>query len=98
MQTGKVRWFDTQKGFGLIEPDAGGSDVFVHITAVEHAGLKDLTEGQKVSSPISSSTNAAVSSPLSNYRSSCNLGSASLPPLFAPPKRPGVSKGIGRRS
>ena len=48
MQTGKVRWFDTQKGFGLIEPDAGGSDVFVHITAVEHAGLKDLTEGQKV--------------------------------------------------
>lgn len=49
MQTGKVRWFDTQKGFGLIEPDAGGSDVFVHITAVEHAGLKDLTEGQKVS-------------------------------------------------
>lgn len=49
MQTGKVRWFDAQKGFGLIEPDAGGSDVFVHITAVEHAGLKDLTEGQKVS-------------------------------------------------
>lgn len=49
MQTGKVRWFDAQKGFGVIEPNAGGSDVFVHISAVERAGLKELAEGQTVS-------------------------------------------------
>lgn len=49
MQTDKVRWFDAQKGFGFIEPDAGGGDIFVHISSVERAGLKDLAEGQKVS-------------------------------------------------
>jgi CspA family cold shock protein len=48
MQTGKVKWFNGQKGFGFIEPEAGGSDVFVHISAVERAGLSGLAEGQKV--------------------------------------------------
>jgi CspA family cold shock protein len=49
MQTGAVKWFNSQKGFGFIQPDAGGQDVFVHISAVERAGLRDLAEGQKVS-------------------------------------------------
>jgi cold shock protein len=49
MQTGKVKWFNTQKGFGFIAPDDGGNDVFVHISAVERAGLTGLAEGQAVS-------------------------------------------------
>jgi CspA family cold shock protein len=44
-----VKWFNGQKGFGFIEPDSGGKDVFVHISAVEKAGLSNLNEGQKVS-------------------------------------------------
>ncbi len=48
MQTGVVKWFNAQKGFGFIQPDAGGNDVFVHISAVERAGLQGLAEGQKV--------------------------------------------------
>jgi cold shock protein len=49
MATGTVKWFNGQKGFGFIQPDDGGSDVFVHISAVERAGLSSLAEGQKVS-------------------------------------------------
>ena len=49
MQTGTVKWFNSQKGFGFIQPDGGGSDVFVHISAVERAGLYGLNEGQKIS-------------------------------------------------
>jgi CspA family cold shock protein len=49
MQTGIVKWFNSQKGFGFIQPQAGGPDVFVHISAVERAGLSGLNEGQKVS-------------------------------------------------
>jgi CspA family cold shock protein len=49
MASGKVKWFNAQKGFGFIEPDAGGNDVFVHISAVERAGLHSLNEGQKIS-------------------------------------------------
>lgn len=52
MNTGTVKWFNSQKGFGFIQPDAGGSDVFVHISAVERAGLFGLNEGQKVSYDI----------------------------------------------
>jgi CspA family cold shock protein len=48
MPTGTVKWFNTQKGFGFIAPDQGGPDAFVHISAVERAGLRDLREGQKV--------------------------------------------------
>ena len=47
--TGKVKWFNNAKGYGFIQPDAGGSDVFVHISAVEKAGFKTLAEDQKVS-------------------------------------------------
>lgn len=49
MSTGTVKWFNTQKGYGFIQPDDGSKDVFVHISAVERAGLYDLREGQKVS-------------------------------------------------
>ncbi|MEM6913351.1 MAG: cold-shock protein [Pseudomonadota bacterium] len=49
MATGKVKWFNDQKGYGFIQPDEGGSDVFVHISAVERSGLKELKEDQKVS-------------------------------------------------
>ncbi len=49
MNTGTVKWFNSQKGFGFIEPENGGKDVFVHISAVERAGMSTLNEGQKVS-------------------------------------------------
>ena len=48
MAAGTVRWFNAQKGFGFIQPEGGGKDVFVHITAVQAAGLQDLAEGQRV--------------------------------------------------
>jgi len=48
MSTGTVKWFNTTKGFGFIQPDEGGADVFVHITAVERSGMSSLNEGQKV--------------------------------------------------
>ena len=49
MATGTVKWFNSAKGFGFIEPEGGGKDVFVHVSAVERAGLRGLDEGQKVS-------------------------------------------------
>jgi cold shock protein len=48
MANGTVKWFNTQKGFGFIQPDDGGKDVFIHISAVEQAGLKGLKDGQKL--------------------------------------------------
>ena len=48
MATGTVKWFNETKGFGFIQPDGGGQDVFVHISAVERAGLRGLKDGQKV--------------------------------------------------
>jgi CspA family cold shock protein len=48
MATGTVKWFNGQKGFGFIQPDEGGNDVFVHISAVQRSGLNALDEGQKV--------------------------------------------------
>jgi len=49
MDTGTVKWFNEQKGYGFIQPDNGQKDIFVHISAVERAGLRTLNEGQKVS-------------------------------------------------
>ena len=48
MATGTVKWFNTTKGYGFIQPDNGGKDVFVHVSAVERAGLRSLNEGQKL--------------------------------------------------
>ncbi len=52
MATGTVKWFNATKGFGFIQSDAGGVDVFVHISAVERAGMHDLNEGQKMAYEI----------------------------------------------
>ena len=52
MANGTVKWFNAQKGFGFIQPDNGSTDVFVHISAVQRAGLQTLNEGQKVSFEI----------------------------------------------
>ena len=54
MATGKVKWFNETKGYGFIAPDAGGNDVFVHISAVERAGLRSLREDQAVSFEVTS--------------------------------------------
>jgi len=48
MQIGIVKWFNATKGFGFIQPETGGQDVFVHISAIERAGIRDLVEGQKI--------------------------------------------------
>jgi CspA family cold shock protein len=49
MQIGTVKWFNPEKGFGFIAPESGGPDVFVHVTAVERAGLRTLNDGQRIS-------------------------------------------------
>ena len=57
MANGTVKWFNADKGYGFIQPDAGGADVFVHITAVERAGLRSLADGQKVSYELQTGRN-----------------------------------------
>ncbi len=52
MNTGTVKWFNSTKGFGFIQPDNGSTDVFVHISAVERAGMRSLTDGQKITYDI----------------------------------------------
>lgn len=64
MAQGTVKWFNSQKGFGFIQPDAGGADVFVHISAVERAGLKSLNEGQKISYEITTERGRASATDL----------------------------------
>ena len=61
MATGTVKWFNPAKGFGFIEPDGGGKDAFVHISAVERAGLSTLQEGQKVNFEIQPGRNGKSS-------------------------------------
>ena len=62
MSQGTVKWFNIQKGFGFIQPDDGSKDVFVHISAVERAGMQSLNEGQKVSYDIVADRRTAKSS------------------------------------
>lgn len=54
MAQGTVKWFNSQKGFGFIQPDNGGTDVFVHVSAVEAAGMRELKEGQKITYDVTS--------------------------------------------
>lgn len=61
MQTGTVKWFNQTKGYGFIAPDGGDKDVFVHITAVQQAGLTTLTEGQKLGFELKPSRDDRVS-------------------------------------
>ncbi len=61
MTTGTVKWFNPAKGFGFIEPDDGSNDAFVHISAVERAGLSTLNEGQKVSYELQTGQNGKSS-------------------------------------
>ena len=62
MNTGTVKWFNEQKGYGFVQPDNGSKDVFVHISAVERAGLRTLKEGQKVSFEIETDKKSGKSS------------------------------------
>lgn len=62
MSTGTVKWFNAQKGYGFIQPDDGGKDVFVHISAVERSGMSDLREGQKLSYEITQDRRTGKSS------------------------------------
>ena len=61
MPTGTVKWFNSAKGFGFIEPEDGSKDAFVHISAVEQAGLNSLSEGQKVSYELQPGQNGKLS-------------------------------------
>jgi CspA family cold shock protein len=61
MASGKVKWFNAQKGFGFIQPTSGGADVFVHITAVERAGMDGLQEGQTLSYDLEQGQRGRVS-------------------------------------
>ena len=61
MATGTVKWFNAQKGFGFIQPTTGGADVFVHISAVERAGMDGLAEGQKVDYELETGQRGRVS-------------------------------------
>ncbi|MCJ8139821.1 cold-shock protein [Falsirhodobacter halotolerans] len=61
MANGKVKWFNATKGFGFIEPETGGKDVFLHISAVERAGLRSVNDGQAVSYDIESDRNGRES-------------------------------------
>lgn len=62
MATGTVKWFNTEKGYGFIAPDNGGPDVFVHISAVQRAGLSGLNDGQKVGYEITQDRRSGKSS------------------------------------
>ncbi len=64
MATGTVKFFNGQKGFGFIQPDAGGADVFVHVTALERAGIRGLAEGQKVTYDVITDRGKAAASNL----------------------------------
>lgn len=65
MASGTVKWFNSQKGYGFIQPDDGGKDVFVHISAVERAGMAGLNEGQKIKYEVATDRGKAAAVNLS---------------------------------
>ena len=69
MNTGTVKWFNSTKGFGFIQPDEGSTDVFVHISAVERSGMRELVEGQKIGFELERDNK-------SGKMSACNLQAA----------------------
>lgn len=69
MANGTVKWFNATKGFGFIQPDNGGQDAFVHISAVERSGMREITEGQKLSYDMERDSK-------SGKMSACNLQAA----------------------
>ena len=69
MATGTVKWFNAQKGYGFIQPENGGADVFVHISAVERAGMREIVEGQKIGYDLERDNK-------SGKMSACNLQAA----------------------
>lgn len=69
MTTGTVKWFNSTKGFGFIQPDNGGADAFVHISAVERAGMREIVEGQKIGYDMEHDSK-------SGKMSACNLQAA----------------------
>ena len=69
MVTGTVKWFNSTKGFGFIQPDDGGADAFVHISAVERAGMREIVEGQRISYELEQDRK-------SGKMSACNLQAA----------------------
>lgn len=60
MPTGTVKWFNVTKGYGFIEPDDGGKDIFVHITAVQRSGMEGLNEGQKITYELEEGRNGRM--------------------------------------
>lgn len=60
MPTGTVKWFNVTKGYGFIEPDDGGKDIFVHITSVQRSGMEGLNEGQKISYELEEGRNGRM--------------------------------------
>ena len=62
METGTVKWFNDQKGYGFIQPDNGGKDIFVHISAVQRSGLQGLAEGQKITYELQTDSRTGKSS------------------------------------
>ena len=66
MATGTVKWFNSQKGYGFIQPESGGADVFVHISAVERAGMSTLNEGQRLTYEIVTERGKQAASNLQN--------------------------------
>jgi len=94
MASGTVKWFNPSKGYGFIQPSDGGKDVFVHITAVQRAGLDTLREGQKISYDMTTERGKTVATNL-------KVGVSSNSPfgLDAPPPRPGPAAFFfGKRS
>ena len=85
MATGTVKWFNAQKGYGFIQPDSAGADVFVHISAVERAGMDNLREGQKLDYELEQGQRGRVSAVnlRAGLRRARNVdGGASAPPAL----------------